>query len=283
MPTYRWQLLLALTLAPLLGQAAPPPLPPLLPATTKIRCIVVNSFWQTNCYLLSNKSGQALLLDAGDEYDWLPSERYRPTGAHVQRILAALKEHRLTLKLIILSHGHLDHCGGLWQLKKETGAQILMHSGDIRPAGDPHAGCPKDARLMEGGLPKVDRQIVDNELIELDGMRLQVVHTPGHSPGGIALVTKLKGRTICFSGDILLRRSVGRTNFRDGSGDADLEAKSIRERLYTLPDDTLVLPGHDAPTTIGEEKRENPFVPALPVPTGDEALPAPPAATTTTK
>lgn len=241
--------------------SAPPLVEPLgMPANSQIHRLVVNNFWETNCFILAGPTRQAIVIDPGDELKMLGGDHYQATGEHAQRILDLLTKHKLKLKYIILSHGHLDHIGSIGFLKKKTKATIMMHAGDVRPKGDPHAGCPKDTRMFEGGLPKVDRTLADGELIKLDGMVLQVIHTPGHSPGGISLHTRKDGRDIVFSGDTLLYHSLGRTNFRDGSGDEALLYKSIRERLFTLPEETIVLTGHYEFTTIGEEKRNNPFL-----------------------
>lgn len=282
--------LLALCFLLLLGdpaQAATPAKPAdptILPSTTKIYRVVVNSFWETNCYILAGKTGQAIIIDPGDELTWLGGNRYRPTGTDAKRIYDTLLAHKLKLKYIVLSHGHIDHIGALKYLKERTGATILMHAGDMRdlhanvvppPAkGSKPDGYAKDTHMVEGGLPKIDRLLTDGELLSLDGMVLRVMHTPGHSPGGICLFTRQNGRPVLFSGDILLYHTVGRTNFRDGSGDEALRDRMIRERLYALPDNTLVFPGHYQSTTIGDEKVNNVFVPLVP------PAPAPPEETT---
>lgn len=300
-------LLLALGLAALAQQPAAPADPTGLPPTTKIYQVIVDDFWQTNCYILAGKTGQAIIIDPGDNLKmsdekllvdiatgksrpataeelanavgdavidpktgvkWLVYSMWAGTGRDTARIIDTLEKYKLKLKYIVLSHGHIDHIGSVGVLKKKYGAQIIMHAGDVRAIdggkiadGDKTTpGYPKDAYTLAGGLPKVDRTVKDGDLISLDGMVLQVIHTPGHSPGGISLRTRFNGRTYLFSGDTLLYHSLGRTNFRDGSGDQDLLFKSIRERLFTLPEDTVVFTGHYDFSTIGEEKKNNPFL-----------------------
>jgi glyoxylase-like metal-dependent hydrolase (beta-lactamase superfamily II) len=274
---------------------------------TKIYHLVLDDFWQTNCFILAGKTGQAIIIDPADNLkmgeqkllvdiatgksrpataadlanavgdavtdpktgvNWLVYATWAGTGRDAARIVKLLDTHKLKLKYIVLSHGHIDHIGAVGVLKKKYGAQVIMHAGDVRGIdgakiadGDKTTPVyPKDAYTLVGGLPKVDRLVKDGDLISLDGMVLQVIHTPGHSPGGISLRTRFNGRPYLFSGDILLYHSLGRTNFRDGSGDQELEFRMIRERLFTLPEDTVVFPGHYDFTTIGEEKKNNPYL-----------------------
>ncbi len=296
-----------------LPAANPPVDPTVFPTKALIYTLVVSGFWQTNCYILASPHGQAIVIDPGDDLDFLTDRvlmdpdtgksvpateadvanlkflptlgealvdpvtqkarisytMYRPNGKDAKRIYDVLQAHKLTLKYIVLSHGHIDHIGAIGFLKEKTGAKILMHPDDVRgkdggkldfSAGKKVIGYPKDTYSVKGGLPPVDELIKDGDLISLDGMVLQIIHTPGHSPGSICLRTRFEGRTLLFSGDILLRHSIGRTNFRDGSGDQMLEFKTIREKLFTLPDDTIVFPGHYETTTIGEEKQNNLFL-----------------------
>ena len=201
-----------------------------------IEILVVHDYWHTNCYLVWGPNRKALVIDPGDNAD---------------RILAAIKRNRLQVMYIINTHGHIDHIGADAEVKRATGAQLLMHSGDADPQGR-----PKDAHMFAQGQPKIDRLLRDGDILELDGLKLEVIHTPGHSPGGICLRL---GPDLLFSGDTLLWQTVGRTNFTDGSGNTDLLLRSIRERLFTLGDRVIVLPGHYQPTTIGEERQHNLF------------------------
>jgi hydroxyacylglutathione hydrolase len=322
----RWCAILCLLLLGTLAWAQLPALPTdpvILPPETKIYHVVVDDFWQTNCFIIASKSGQAIVIDPGDNLtmgnekllvdivtgksrpasaedlaravgeavtdpktgiNWLIYGTWRATGRDAARIAKVIDEHKLKVKYIILTHGHIDHIGAVGYLQKKTGAEILMHAADVRgvdgaklqPVGDkPLVGYPKDAYTLQGGLPKVSRTLKDGEVLTLDGMVLQVIHTPGHSPGGICLRTRINGKPLLFSGDTLLYHSLGRTNFRDGSGDQELHYKKIRERLFTLPEETLVLTGHYEHTTIGEEKRNNPFL-NPPPPIAEPANPPPP-------
>jgi glyoxylase-like metal-dependent hydrolase (beta-lactamase superfamily II) len=253
-------LALAVGLGALAADAAPKE--PEMPKEATIYTVVVKNYWETNCYIIAGKTGQAIVFDPGDSMDMANWEKddYQVTGETARAIEKLCIDRKLTLKYIVLSHGHLDHIGAAGYLKEKTGAKLLMHEGDVRTV-EPFIGCPKDARMFAAGvLPKVDRTLADGEMLELDGMSFRVIHTPGHSPGGICLFTHQAGRPILLSGDTLLYHSLGRTNFKDGSGNQDLLYKNIREKLFTLPEDTFVLTGHYQFTTIGEEKANNPFI-----------------------
>lgn len=158
----------------------------------------------------------------------------------------------------------------------------MMHPADVRKVGDPLAGQPKDANLILDGLVKVDKTIDEGDIVTLDGMSLKVLYTPGHGRGSICFLTSLNNRPLLFSGDTLLHfylgadgkyYDTGRTNFKDGTGDEVLLYRMIREKLFTLPDDTLVFPGHYDYTTIELEKQYSPAlaVPERPVELGGPA------------
>jgi len=199
-----------------------------------IESVCVGPF-QVNCYVLAGqRGGKAVLIDPGDQ------ER---------KIRKLLEKHDLTAALIVNTHGHIDHIGA----NDPFGVPVYIHELD--------RGMLQDARLNLSQMfmkPFVSvaesRPLRDNDTVELEGVNLRVLHTPGHTPGGISLVTQ----NVVFSGDTLFCRSVGRTDF-PGADEGQLFA-SIRTKLFTLPDDTLVYPGHGPSTTIGEEKQENPFL-----------------------
>ena len=195
-----------------------------------------------NCAIVADAgSGEALVIDPGDEAD---------------RILAVLSRNHLRAVGLLHTHAHFDHVGASALLGRETGAPILLHEGDV----------PLYAALREQGrrfgipVPEpgtVDRRIADGDRIACGTSALEVMHTPGHSPGSVCF--RLDGeRGLLFSGDTLFRRGIGRTDLSGGSYDQILS--SIVERLLPLPGDLAVIPGHGNGTTIGEEARLNPFV-----------------------
>ncbi len=178
-------------------------------------------------------------------------------AAEVDRIVDQARRDDLEVKLIVNTHPHGDHVGGNRRAQDLTGAPIAVH----RAAAEGLEGAlsPAMAAFIGGEpSPPADRLLDDGEHIELGTLRFRVIHTPGHSPGGICLY----GHGAVFTGDVLFVGAVGRTDLAGGSARA-LRA-SIRERLFDLPDDTVVYPGHDygeAPTsTIARERRTNPFV-----------------------
>lgn len=272
-------LCLCLTGALLALAQQPAPAPAVrLPDNTKISRLVVESFWQVNCFIIAAPNGKAVIIDPGDDLDWLGNGRYHPNGKDAKRIHEFLLKNKLKLQCIVLTHGHLDHIGACKYLKDKTGAKVLMHANDVRPAGDPLAGCPKDNNLFDAGFTKVDRTLADNEILTVGDMSFKVLFTPGHGVGSICLYTTQKGKPLLFSGDTLLHYykgydgayyDTGRTNFRDGTGNQELLYRMVREKLFTLPDETLVYPGHYDFTTIGEEKKYSPANKPPFVPDGD--------------
>jgi glyoxylase-like metal-dependent hydrolase (beta-lactamase superfamily II) len=201
-----------------------------------IRTVVVGPL-QVNCYIVSDgASGKAVVIDPGDEPDM---------------VLAAVKKDNLDVQYIICTHGHFDHIGAVVDLKQETGAKVVLHADDllIYDNAKPSAalwGFSADEQ------PAPDLFVKDGDILEAGGLRLEVFHCPGHSPGGICLY----GDGVVFTGDTLFAGSVGRTDFH--GGDMGKLRESFR-RLMALPDDTRVFSGHGAATTIGREKRENMF------------------------
>lgn len=201
-----------------------------------LRKLVVGSL-EVNCYILADEESlDALVIDPGDEDD---------------RILDVIKRKDLKLKYIINTHAHFDHVGVNQSLKDATGAEILIHESDkelLRHAGD-------QAFLYGLDVPPSNADIFlkDGDDIIVGKIKLKVIHTPGHSEGGICLL----GEGFVFTGDTLFAGSVGRTDFPGGDQVKLLE--SIRKRLALLPDNTRVYPGHGPETKIGEEKKYNPF------------------------
>jgi hydroxyacylglutathione hydrolase len=190
-----------------------------------------------NCFVIADeKTKKAAVVDPGDEPDM---------------IMEIIKKNGFIVEYIICTHGHFDHVGAVSDIKKETGANVLIHKEELviyNAALDMAAfwGYNIDP------LPEPDIFVKDEDIIDIGDLQFKVLHTPGHSPGGICLY----GNNILITGDTLFEGSVGRTDFYGG----DIEKlKQSFKRLMTLPDDTRVLPGHGPETTIGREKRENMF------------------------
>jgi glyoxylase-like metal-dependent hydrolase (beta-lactamase superfamily II) len=174
-------------------------------------------------------------------------------GAEPDRILLALAETNLTAKLIINTHGHFDHVGANKRLKEVTGAPILIHPLDapmLSQLADSAAAWGMDA----DNSPPPDRELQEGDEVTFGNIVFKVIHTPGHTPGGISLYSEHG----VFVGDTLFAGSIGRTDFPGGSFETLKE--SIQQKLFVLSDDLKVYPGHNQPTTIGVEKRTNPFV-----------------------
>lgn len=194
----------------------------------------------SNCYIVaSEKTKEAMVIDPGDE---------------AEAILDTVKKLGLKVKLIVITHGHVDHVSALGQVKEATGAPVAIHGDDaaiLRGSGQMLTmmlGVKSDAP------PAPDRLLKDGDVIKVGELSFKVAHTPGHSPGGICLI----GEGVAFTGDSLFNYGIGRTDF-PGSSYEEL-MQSIRTSLLTLPDDTVVLPGHGPETTIGDERRGNPFL-----------------------
>jgi glyoxylase-like metal-dependent hydrolase (beta-lactamase superfamily II) len=193
--------------------------------------------WQTNFYLLVNEAtNEAVVIDPGYGED---------------QILSLIKPYQV--KAILLTHAHLDHIGGLAATKEATGAPIYIHEAVKDWLIDPRLNMSVSFGQPIDG-PPADELLYDGQRLALAGWVLEVRHTPGHTPGCVSFVAD----NVVFAGDTLFQGSIGRTDFP--GGDFDQLARSIREKLYTLPNETVVYPGHGPATTIGEEKRYNPFV-----------------------
>jgi len=193
-------------------------------------------------YLVGDsETGEALVID--------------PAG-NIDGILALAKKNNLQIKYIVNTHGHVDHICGNREMKTKTGASLIIHEGDA-----PMLGHTSPMLLQMFGAedsPTADITVKDGDTITVGNVSLQVIHTPGHSPGGMSLY--IKG--FVFTGDTLFVESVGRTDLQGSS--ASQMFRSIKEKLFTLPDDTQVLPGHNygrtSTSTIGHEKSSNPFM-----------------------
>jgi glyoxylase-like metal-dependent hydrolase (beta-lactamase superfamily II) len=194
----------------------------------------------TNCYIVaSDQTRHGMVIDpAGD----------------ASRILSNIDELGLRVGLIVVTHTHPDHIGALRQVKDSTGASFALHAAEAEIIRRYDFSQFSDLGFDFKAPPPPDRLLQDGDSITIGDLSFQILHTPGHSPGGICIV----GYGVVFSGDTLFNMGIGRT---DGpGGDYDLLISSIRNKLLVLPDNTLVLPGHGPKTTIGWERVNNPFL-----------------------
>jgi len=194
----------------------------------------------TNCYVVADGDGNAFVVDPGYEYE---------------PILDAVKPFRVSH--ILLTHAHFDHIGGVRAVKEKTGAKVLIHRIEAPWLVDPSLNmsahrseyCPWE---VDG--PPADETLEDGDVLEILSQRIEVRHTPGHSPGHVSYVMG----DVVFGGDALFYGSIGRTDLP--GGDFKTLLSSIREKLLTLPRGVTVLPGHGPLTTIGRELESNPFL-----------------------
>ncbi|AFM17093.1 Zn-dependent hydrolase, glyoxylase [Mycolicibacterium chubuense NBB4] len=206
-----------------------------------------------NCYVLAPRQGaDALVVDPGQ----------RAMGP-LRRIL---DENRLTPAAVLLTHGHVDHIWSAQKVADTYGCPAYIHPADRHMLTDPIRGFgPRLAQMAFGVLFREPRQIVeldrDGDKIELGGITVTVDHTPGHTKGSVTFRVAEGPEEVAFTGDTLFRQSIGRTDLPGGSG-RDL-LTSIVTKLLVLDDETLVLPGHGERTTIGAERRTNPFLEGL--------------------
>lgn len=204
----------------------------------KVIPIGVGTF-QVNCYVVASGTRQALVVDPGDD-----------AGI----IAVTLRQNELTVAAYLITHGHMDHVSGLAEMTRTFPAPVAMHPDDETWAFSsankalPYYDCPERPG-------SIDRLLVHGQTFEDAGLRYEVIATPGHSPGGICYY--FPDEKILFSGDTLFMGTIGRTDLQ--GSDEKLMEQSLK-RLAKLPDETIVYPGHGPHTTIGQEKRSNPFL-----------------------
>ncbi len=205
-----------------------------------VRGMVVGVF-QENCWVIGNRrTGEAICVDPGDQ----PAE-----------ILALARDMGVTIKLIANSHAHIDHVMGVHGIHAATGAKFLLHQSDLDLLRNGWKGAAARFGIdVSQGPPDPDAFVTDGDVVEVEGLQLRTIGTPGHTPGSVSFYAD----GVLFSGDTLFRGSIGRTDMPGGSMEEELS--SIVTRLLVLPEETVVLPGHMDETTIAFERKHNPFV-----------------------
>ncbi len=204
---------------------------------------LANGSFAENCHLVADAdAGEAALVDPGEE---------------APLFLARLAREGWTARAIWVTHAHVDHVAGVAAVRAATGAPVWLHPAD-RPLYERAADQARAFGLAVEPPPPPDAWFAEGTPVRVGGLAFDVLHTPGHSPGSVSLA----GHGAVFVGDVLFAGSVGRTDLP--GGDADTLLASIRVKLYALPDATVVHPGHGPATTIGAEKRSNPFARLVP-------------------
>lgn len=196
----------------------------------------------TNCYVIAcTETGESAVIDPGFDDPWLTD---------------VMKENVLEPKLVLLTHGHLDHIGGIAAVRRLTGARVAIHGDDAPMLTDPHLnGSARFGMPITAEPP--DRLLRDGDEVRVGKLLLKVIHTPGHTLGGCCFYYAGDGGHL-FAGDTLFAGSIGRTDLPGGSYDTLIQ--SIKGRLLALPGQTVVYPGHGPATTIGDEQEYNPFL-----------------------
>ena len=208
------------------------------PITVKI--LTVGPF-AANCYIVgSTSTKQGMIIDPGADADV---------------IMRTVQETGLSISVIVITHAHMDHVGALREVQQKSSAQFAIHEAEKGFVfSTPMRMLTSIGVSPVKSPPRADTLLKDGDLIDLGDLHFEVLYTPGHSSGGICL----SGHGVVFSGDTLFKFGIGRTDFPGMSHERLMY--SIREKLMVLPDETIVYPGHGPPTTIGDERRGNPFL-----------------------
>jgi len=196
---------------------------------------------QCNCSIIGDETThEAMVIDPGDDID---------------DIVAVLRENKLQVKQIVITHAHIDHVGGAMKLRAQTGAPILLNQSDyaLLKILDVQASW---LGVAAPGAVTIEASIGDGESLQTGNLKANVMHTPGHTEGSVCLY--FPAEKLLIAGDTLFARSIGRTDLPGGSYEKIM--RSLHDRVMTLPDETVVIPGHGQQTTIGKERKENPFL-----------------------
>lgn len=201
---------------------------------------ITAGIYATNCYVIGcENTKQGVIVDPGGD---------------AQRIMQTVAKNGLDIKYIILTHGHFDHIGALQEVKAQTNAPVAIHTADAHMLQDPGQSLAALTGQNQGAM-NADILLRDRSILEVGDLSLEILHTPGHTAGGICIKI---GRDVLISGDTLFEGSIGRTDLP--SGDYDSLINSIKTKLMVLEEGTKVYPGHGGATTIAGEKKSNPFI-----------------------
>ena len=196
---------------------------------------------QCNCSVIGDETThEGMVIDPGDD---------------IEQVLALVQKHKLKIKQIVITHAHIDHVGGAMKLRAATGAPILLNQNDdaLLKMLDVQAGW---IGVRPPGEVKIDENLADTATVKTGGITASVMHTPGHTEGSVCLYFPAENKLI--AGDTLFAGSIGRTDLPGGSFEKIIQ--SLHGKVMTLPDETIVVPGHGPLTTIGEERESNPFI-----------------------
>ncbi|MDP6556351.1 MAG: MBL fold metallo-hydrolase [Pirellulaceae bacterium] len=206
--------------------------------------VIVSDLFAENCFVANLKGkSEAIVVDPGFSHE---------------RILDYLVDKQLTPVALLNTHGHADHIGGNSEIKRKwPTCPLVIGAGDSAKLADPVQNLSR-GHGVDIVSPRADQLVTEGETVSAAGFDLEVLETPGHSVGHVVFLLKDHAPWLVFGGDVLFQGSIGRFDFPDGDENQLLE--SIRSKLYVLPDETIVLPGHGGSTSIGDEKRSNPYV-----------------------